>query len=91
MKKMGGDLRAGMDVGPGALVGVFREHAGEQRYAELVHDVGDALERDHEDTRVGQDDLLGAAGGRIAEVGGRDVGLDDLADVRQAPQASRCL
>ena len=83
-EKVRADLRAGMNVGAGALVGVFRKHARQERYAELVHHMGQALERDDQDARIGEDDFLDAARGGVAMVGGGDVGLDDLAHFRQA-------
>ena len=85
-EKVFADARAGVEIGAGAFVGVFGEHAGQKRHAEAVEFVGEALQRDDQDAGVGQDDLLGGARGGISGVGGLDVGLDDAAQLGQAGQ-----
>ena len=72
-----------MDVDAGPLVRVLRQHAREQRHAEVVEHMGQPLERDGQHARVGEDDFLDAARGGIACVGGVDVGLDEFAQLRE--------
>ena len=85
-EEMGPDLRAGMNIRPGAFVGVFSEHPRNQRNMQTVEFMSQALDRDDQDTGVGEDDLLQTAGGGISEVGGFDVGLDDPADLRKGAE-----
>jgi len=73
-------------VHAGALMAVFGEHARQQRHAEPVELVGDTLERDGQHARVGEDDLLDVARGRVAGVGGLHVGLHHAADFGQLGQ-----
>ena len=74
------NLGTGVDIGAGALVGVLGKHAREKRNAEAIELVGDALQRDREDARVGEDDFLDAARGGVAPIGGLHIGLHDVAD-----------
>src|SRR5690606_9019094 len=76
-EEVGADLGAGVDVGAGAFVGILGEHPGQQRDLEVVEEMGDALQRDHQHAGVGEDDFLDAARGRVAAVGGLHVGLHD--------------
>ena len=78
-EEMRADARAGMEIAAGAFVGIFGEHARQQRNAEPVKLVRETLHGDREHAGVGEDDLLEAAGGGIAAVGGVDVGLDNFA------------
>ena len=75
-----------MDVDAGALVRVLGEHAREQRDLQREEHVGEALERDREHAGVGEDDLVHAARGRVALVGGGDVGLHQAAHFRQGAE-----
>ena len=89
MKKCVPICGAGVDVDPRALVGELGDHPGQERDPQLVEDVGEALERDREDAGVGEDDLLVAAGGRVALVGGLDVRADRACAGRAAARGPR--
>jgi hypothetical protein len=83
------DPGARVQIHAGALMAVFRQHARQQRHGERVEDMGDALERDGQHAGVGEDDLLDAARGRIAGVGGLDIGLHDAAYLGQLGKEGR--
>jgi hypothetical protein len=76
-------LRAGVDVDPGAAVGLLGHHAPHHRLVDLVEGVGDPVRRDGSRGRVGLDDLAVAVGGRVAVEGGLHVHLDAVPDVGQ--------
>src|ERR1039457_1586666 len=67
-EEMRADARAGMDVHARALMGEFRDHPRQERDAEVVEHVGEALERDAEDAWISQDDLLIVARGWVSLV-----------------------
>ena len=85
-EKMSADEGAWVNVGAGALVGVLREHAGQERDPEFVEYVRETLNRDRQHARIGEDDFLDAARGGIPLVSGGDVGLDDAAQLRETPE-----
>src|ERR1700678_2473459 len=80
------NLRARMDVDPGALVRELGDHAGQEGNLEAIEDVREALERDREHAGVGEDDLLVAQGGGVALVSRLDVRADRLAQFGQPPE-----
>ena len=90
-EKMRSDFRSGMNIRACALMRELRDHAGKQCDAHLVEDMSNALERDDQDTRVGQYDLLNASCGRIAIVGGADISLHSLPQVRKRLQKVYCV
>lgn len=85
-EKVRADPGPGVDVDPGAAVGPFGHHAGDEGDALAEEDMGGALDGDGLDGRVGNDDDLDAGGGRIALVGGLDIGAEEAPDFGQAGQ-----
>ena len=68
------DLRAGVDVDAGAAVGPLGHHAGNERDVELVELVGQAIDGDRFQAGVAEDHFVERLAGRVAVVGGLDVG-----------------
>ena len=80
------DRRAGVDVDAGEGVGVLRDDARDERDAEHVQLVGDALVRDREHAGVREDRLVAGLQRGVALVGRLDVGGDEPPDLRDPPE-----
>lgn len=72
------DLRPGMDLDPREQAAHVGYDAGDDRDAVLPQPVGDVVQPQGVQPRVGQDDLQGAAGGRVAVPYGLDILLHTL-------------
>jgi len=77
------DLRAGMDVDTGALVGIFAHDAGDNGDALLIEHMGKAVDGDGLDEGIGQQNFLAVAHGGVSLKGGTDVEVEHLADLGQ--------
>jgi hypothetical protein len=62
-EEAGADLRAGVDVDAGGRVGQLGDDAGDQRHAQAVELVGQAVVDHRVDAGVAQHHLVHAAGG----------------------------
>ncbi len=62
------DCRACVDINAGLLVGVLCHNSRQIGYAEAVELVSYAVNRDGDEAGIGEDDLLGTPGGRVALV-----------------------
>ena len=80
------DRRAGVDVDAGLGVGQFGHHPRNERHAQAVQLVGDAIDRDRLQAGIAEDDFVVALGRRVAAKGGLHVLFEHLADLRQPPQ-----
>ena len=86
MKKPGPMRRAGVDVDAGLRVGELGHHPRDERHAEAVQFVGDAVDGDRLQAGVAEDDLVVALRGRVAAEGRVHVLFERLAHVRQPAQ-----
>jgi hypothetical protein len=75
--------RAGVDVDAGPLVRPFGQHARQERHAQFVEAVGDAVDGDGEEAGVGQDHLVDALGRGVAALDGRGVDHQLAVDLGQ--------
>src|SRR5205085_3139379 len=80
----GADARAGMYVYARAAVRVLGHDARDERDAERVQFVREAVDRYRVEAGVAEDDLVVAGGRRVALVGGSNVGRQGLAHARQS-------
>ncbi|MGC3998786.1 MAG: hypothetical protein QM767_15555 [Anaeromyxobacter sp.] len=80
------DAGARVDVDAGERVGVLGDDARDERHLEPLQRVGDPLVGDGQHARVGEDGLVAGLEGRVALVGGLDVGGHQPADLRQLGQ-----
>ena len=85
-KKMGSNLRAGVDIDPRAGVRPLRHHPREEWDASREQDVRKPLHRDGFDARISEDDLLKAFGGRVPFVSSFDIGPHKPPHLRQTVQ-----
>ena len=74
------DLRRGVDVNSRAVVHVFAHHARQNRHAARLQDMGQAVHGQCTQTGIGQDDFGVTLCGRVALVGGMEIGVDEFAD-----------
>jgi hypothetical protein len=74
------DFGAGMDIDAGAAVCPFSHHAGNERDAQLVEDMGDAVDGKGFKAWISEDDLLDTGGRGISIESGFGVFLEDGAD-----------
>ncbi len=72
-EEAGADAGAGVNVGAGLGVGPLGHDAGHQAHADCVQLVGEAVDGDGEQARVGENDLVEVGGGRVAVEGGLHV------------------
>ena len=77
-EKVTADGRAGMDVDSGKPVGVFRHHPRQERDFHLVKLMGETIDADRLERRIGQDDLTLACSCRISFVGRPDIGVQQF-------------
>ena len=77
------DGRAGVDVDARLRVGVLGHHARQQRHAELVEHVGQAVDGDGVEAGVAEDDLVEALGRGVAPVGRAHVARGEAAHLGQ--------
>ena len=63
--EMCSDTGSGVDVDPRAAVGILGDDPGQDRNAQTVHDVGDAVDHHGIKARITQDDLFDASGGGV--------------------------
>ena len=82
-EKMAPDLRPGMNIDPGAAMGPFRHHAGDEGEMGEIENVGHALDCNRLERRIGEDDFLEAGRGRIALVSGVDISPEHFAHARE--------
>ena len=80
------DARAGMDVDAGRAVGELGDDPRDERHAEGVELVREALVGDGGDAGVAEDRLVEAGRGRVALVGGAHVAAEQLPDGGQPPR-----
>ena len=80
------DRGAGVDVDAGLAVRVFGHHPGDQRHAQAIELVGQAIDGDGRQPGVAKDDLVEALGGRVAVEGGLHVLRRACAAAREALQ-----
>ena len=78
------NVRAGMDVDTRQLMGVFGHHAGDHWQAQFKQTVGQTEDGNGFKSRVRQHNFLTGTGRRVALVGSLDIGIQHLADIRQA-------
>ena len=81
--------RAGVDVGAALRVRPLAHDPRHERHAHHVELVRDAVDRDREEARVGEDDLVEARRRGVAVVGGLHVLDERLADRREALEERR--
>ena len=75
---------AGVDVDRGALVGDLRQAARDDRRAQIVELVRDAVVQAGDRAGIADQDLVGAARGGVAEERGLDIAVDQAADAAEA-------
>ena len=73
-----------MDVDSGVGVGLFGDHAGDYRDTEFKQAVGYAVTHRGTESRIADDDLMCRGCGRIAEIGGVNIGVEYMAQGRKA-------
>ena len=64
-EEVGADGGPGVDVDTGAAVGIFGHDPGDHGHPLAVQQVGDAIDKDGEQPRIGKDDLLPGGGGGV--------------------------
>ena len=82
-KEVGPDGRAGVDIDARAAVGIFGHDPGDHGHPLAVQQVGNAIDKDGEQARIGKDDLLLVGGGGVAVERGLDVRQQHLLDAGQ--------
>src|SRR2546423_11718351 len=85
-KKMRTNLRARMQVHSAAAMRPLGHYSRDQWDVLQIQLMGETLHRDRFDEWISDDDLFLAQSSRVAIEGGLGVGLQELADARQACQ-----
>ena len=75
-EEMRADCGTWVDIDTGTAVGPFGHHPREEGNLLLVEQMRDALNGYGLESRISQNDFLETPGGRIARVGGLDIGLE---------------
>ena len=83
-EEVGADGGPGVDVDTGAAVGIFGHDPGDHGHPLAVQQVGDAVNEDGEQPRIGEDDLLPGGGGGVGLKGGVQVLQQQLLHLGQA-------
>jgi hypothetical protein len=76
------NLRGRMDIYSCLAMGVLAHHAREKWNTECIKRVGESMDEECPDTRIADDDLKLALGGRIAAIGRSDVLLEPCCQQR---------
>lgn len=79
----GADLRSRVNINPRLGVGVFGQDPGDEGNFFTVEDMGDPMCHDGEKARITHHDFHIRLGSRVSCIGGFDILLEDLLDLRQ--------
>ena len=80
-EEIAADRGAGVNVDAGAAMSPLAHHAGNERDADLVQQVSEAIDGDRFETGVAKNDFRRRFAGGVAVVGGLNVGGEDFAQL----------
>ena len=83
------DRRAGMDIDARVAMRVLGHHARQERHLQRVQTMRQPVNADRLEGGIGQHDLLAAARGGVAVIGGLNVGFQRFGDAGQRVEKRR--